>query len=73
MSKNMAKLYEKAWNKVVDRLPKWKYDLITQYKDDDPMWSRVSDEVVREAIKMAETWQYEQESAILSGHNNNNN
>ena len=31
MSKRMAKLYEKAWNKVVENLVPWKKDIIVSY------------------------------------------
>jgi hypothetical protein len=59
MSKEMARLYEKAWNQVVEKQPKWKKDLIVNYQDDDPHWDRVSKEMVHEAIKLAESWEYD--------------
>ena len=42
MSKEMARLYEKAWNQVVEKLPKWKKDLIVQYQDEDRDFDRIS-------------------------------
>ena len=59
MIKEMARLYEKAWNQVVEKLPKWKKDLIVQYQDEDRDFDRISTEVVKEAIKLAESWEYD--------------
>ena len=59
MSKEMARLYEKAWNQVVEKLPKWKKDLIVQYQDEDRDFDRISKEVAKEAIKLAESWEYD--------------
>ena len=59
MSKEMARLYEKAWNQVVEKLPKWKKDLIVQYQDEDRDFDRISKEVVKEAIKLAESLEYD--------------
>jgi hypothetical protein len=69
MSKNMARLYEKAWNQIVDKCPEWKKNLIiNNFPYDDPADKRVADEVVKEAIKLAESWEWE-ESHILTGQN----
>ena len=59
MSKEMARLYEKAWNQVVEKLPKWKKDLIVQYQDEVRDFDRISKEVIKEAIKLAESWEYD--------------
>ena len=49
-----AIVYEKAWNDVVQSLPKWKYEIIVNHKDDDPQWDRVSKEVVKLTNELAE-------------------
>ena len=61
MSKRMAKLYEKAWNEVVDKLPAWKKTVIVNHDDESPDWGRVSREVTKQAIKLAESWEWEYE------------
>ena len=58
MSKRMAKLYEKAWNQVVDKLPAWKKEIVVNHKDDAPEWERISREVSKETMKLAESWDY---------------
>ena len=69
MSKNMARLYEKAWNQTVDECPEWKKKLIiNNFPYDDPSDKRVADDVVKEAIRLAERWEREgAEAPILSG------
>jgi hypothetical protein len=62
MSKRMAKLYEKAWNKVVDNLAPWKKDIIVNHKDESPDWDKISDEVTKAAVRMAESWEWDIEN-----------
>ena len=57
----MAKLYEKAWNEVVSKLPAWKKEVIVNHNDESPDWDRVSKEIIKEAIKLAESWEWEYE------------
>ena len=58
MSKRMAKLYEKAWNEVVDKQPDWKKKIIIEnFPYNDPSDKRMSDEVVRDAVRFAERWE----------------
>ena len=60
MSKRMAKLYEKAWNQVVDKLPEWKKKvIINNFPYDDPQDKRISDEVTKQTMKLAESWEWE--------------
>ena len=59
MSKRMAKLYEKAWNQIVDELPGWKKKVIVNHEDESPDWERVSHEVTKEDIKLAESCEYD--------------
>jgi len=56
----MAKLYEKAWNQVVDNSPDWKKKImIENFPYDDPSDKRISDEVVKETMRLAESWERE--------------
>ena len=58
MSERMAKLYEKAWNEVVDKQPDWKKKIIIEnFPYNDPSDKRMSDEVVRDAVRFAERWE----------------
>tara|TARA_B100000676_G_C18086923_1_gene855852 strand:- start:4976 stop:5185 length:210 start_codon:yes stop_codon:yes gene_type:complete len=69
MSKNMARLYEKAWNQVVNKLPQFKKDIIiNNFPYENRSDKRIADDVTKEAIKLAESWEWE-ESHILSGKN----
>ena len=61
MSKRMAKLYEKAWNEVVDKLPAWKKTVIVNHDDESPDWDKVSKQVIKDAIRLAESWEWEYE------------
>ena len=62
MSTRMAKLYEKAWNETVEGLNDWKKDIIiNRFPYDNAADKRVSDEVVAEAIALAEKWDRELE------------
>jgi len=49
-----AIVYEKAFNDVVNSLPKWKHDIMVNHKDDDLEWDRVSKEVVKLTNELAE-------------------
>ncbi len=54
----MAKLYEKAWNQTVQELSRFKKKIIIEnFPYDDPSDKRMSDEVVRDAIRLAESWE----------------
>jgi len=69
MSKKMARLYEKAWNETVEGLNKWKKDIIiNNFPYDDRVDRDVSDEVARDAARLAERW-HEELMAVPSGHN----
>ena len=60
MSKQMAKLYEKAWNKTVEELSDWQKNIIiNNFPYDDPSDKRVSDEVAKAAALLAERWEKE--------------
>ena len=67
MSKRMAKLYEKAWNEVVDKQPDWKKKIIIEnFPYNDPSDKRMSDEVVRDAIRLAERWERELKGKVTT-------
>ncbi len=67
MSKQMAKLYEKAWNKVVDESSDWrKKVIINNFPYDDPADKRVADDVTKEAIQLAEQWERESKGKITT-------
>ncbi len=54
----MAKLYEKAWNEVVNNLPDWKKKvIINNFPYNDDMDKRISNEVAHEAALLAEEWE----------------
>ena len=56
----MAKLYEKAWNEVVDKSPDWKKNIIiNNFPFNDPSDKRIADDVTKEAIQLAERWERE--------------
>ena len=66
MSKRMAQLYEKAWNEVVSGLNDWKKNIIiNNFPYEDRCDKDVSNEVAREASRLAERW--EKEETQLSG------
>ena len=67
MSKRMAKLYEKAWNQVVDEASEWRKSIIiNNFPYDDPADKRVADDVVKEAIQLAEKWERETKGKITT-------
>lgn len=49
-----AARYEQAWNYVVGKLPQWKRDIVVEYRDTDPNWDRISNEVTKEIIKLGQ-------------------
>ena len=60
MSKRMAKLYEKAWNETVESLNDWKKGIIiNNFPYEDRCDKEVSDEVARDAARLAEKWDKE--------------
>ena len=60
MSKRMAKLYEKAWNQTVESLNDWKKGIIiNNFPYEDRCDKEVSDEVARDAARLAEKWERE--------------
>jgi hypothetical protein len=60
MSEQMAKLYEKAWNQTVEGLNDWKKGIIiNNFPYEDRCDKEVSDEVARDAIRLAEKWERE--------------
>ena len=71
MSKKMARLYEKAWNETVEGLSDFKKKIIiNNFPYDDPSDKRMSDEVVKDAVRLAERW-HDEMMAAPSGHNSN--
>jgi len=67
MSKRMAKLYEKAWNQTVDGLSDWKKNIIiNNFPYDDSSDKRMADEVVRDAIHLAEKWERELKGKVTT-------
>ena len=63
----MAKLYEKAWNEVVDKQPDWKKKIIIEnFPYNDPSDKRMSDEVVRDAVRLAERWERELKGKVTT-------
>ena len=67
MSKNMERLYEKAWNETVRGLSDYKKNIVI---NNFPYESRpdmdIANEVARTASRLAERWEKE-EVQILSG------
>ena len=66
MSKEMARLYEKAWNKIVNELPGWKKEIIINnfpYEDDGHR--RIADDIANQAVNLAEEWEAKEQQ--LSG------
>jgi|TARA_R110000824_G_scaffold233387_1_gene421685 hypothetical protein len=60
MSERMAKLYEKAWNKTVEGLNDYKKNIIiNNYPYKDRHDKEIADDVIREAIRLAEKWDME--------------
>ena len=67
MSERMAKLYEKAWNETVDGLADFKKKvIINNFPYDDPSDKRMADEVVRDAIRLAERWEMELKGKVTT-------
>lgn len=63
----MAKLYEKAWNQVVNNLGDWKKNIIiNNFPYDNAADKRVSDEVVHDAIALAERWDRESKGEVTT-------
>ena len=63
----MAKLYEKAWNETVEGLDGWKKKIIIEnFPYTDPSDKRMSNDVVREAIQLAEKWERELEGKVTT-------
>ena len=60
MSKQLAKLYEKAWNKTVEGLS------INNFPYDNRVDKDVSDAVVRDAIRLAEQWERELKGEVTT-------
>ena len=56
----MAKLYEKAWNQTVEGLSDYKKDIIiNNFPYDNRVDKDVSDDVARDAARLAEKWERE--------------
>ena len=59
----MAKLYEKAWNETVEGLSDYKKDIIiNNFPYDNRVDKDVSDQVTRDAVRLAEAWERELET-----------
>ena len=46
--------YERAWNEIVENLPKWKYEIIVNVEKDNPEWERLSADIAKQTRKLAE-------------------
>ena len=67
MSKRMAKLYEKAWNQTVESLTDYKKDIIINNFPYDTRVDRdVSNEVARDAARLAEKWDKELDGKVTT-------
>ena len=67
MSKQLAKLYEKAWNKTVEGLSDYKRDIIiNKFPYDNRVDKVVSDAVVRDAVRLAEQWERELKGEVTT-------
>ena len=67
MSEQMAKLYEKAWNQVVNESSNFRKNIIiNNFPYDDPADKRVADDVVKEAIQLAEQWERESKGKVTT-------
>ena len=67
MSERMAKLYEKAWNETVEGLNDWKKKIIIEkFPYDCRADKDVADEVVRDAIRLAEQWEKELKGKVTT-------
>ena len=67
MSERMAKLYEKAWNQTVDSLNDWKKNIIiNNFPYERRCDKDVSDEVARDAARLAEKWEAEFKGKITT-------
>lgn len=71
MPSKLAKLYEKAWNETVNDLNDWKKNIIiNNFPYEDRCDKEVSDEVARDASRLAERW-YDETTMATSGHDPN--
>ena len=60
MSERLAKLYEKAWNQIVEGLSDYKKDIIiNNFPYDNRVDKDVSSAVAGEAARLAEKWERE--------------
>jgi len=67
MSERMAKLYEKAWNQTVESLTDYKKDIIINNFPYDTRVDRdVSNEVARDAARLAEKWDKELDGKVTT-------
>ena len=67
MSERMAKLYEKAWNETVSNLNDWKKGIIiNNFPYEDRCDKEVSDEVARDAARLAEKWDAELKGKVTT-------
>ena len=67
MSERMAKLYEKAWNQTVEGLNDWKKNIIiNNFPYNDRCDRDVSDEVARDAARLAEKWERELKGKVTT-------
>ena len=67
MSEQMAKLYEKAWNQTVEGLNDWKKNIIiNNFPYNDRCDRDVSDEVARDAARLAEKWERELKGKVTT-------
>ena len=63
----MAKLYEKAWNQTVEGLTDYKKSIIiNNFPYDRRVDKDVSDEVARDAARLAEKWEEEFKGKITT-------
>jgi hypothetical protein len=63
----MAKLYEKAWNETVEGLNNYKKNIIiNNYPYKDRHDKEIANEVIREAVHLAEKWDMELEGKMTT-------
>ncbi len=67
MSERLAKLYEKAWNQIVEGLSDYKKDIIiNNFPYDNRVDRDVSNAVAGDAARLAEKWEKELKGEITT-------
>jgi len=67
MSERLAKLYEKAWNQTVEGLSDYQKNIIiNNFPYNNRVDKDVSDDVARDAARLAEKWEEEVKGKITT-------